>query len=388
MSPLENNAPERAVAAADEVDLFDLLDDLQDKWYWALGAFLITLVLAVVYAYVATPVYQTEAIITDVPPSKLLAFNQPALRSTLSLTGSVQDKAVSGNDDKSVMLTDEAVFQLDPETAFSSARSVIRSASTRKAFYSELLKENAPELMALIFSADLTEEQNLAYFLQRFSFTDPGKNDGADTYLSIRFELESSSQLARDVLNKYVDFALALNKKRVHGEFDQKVNAELDLTRTWAQNFRTEYEADKARRIATLEEAADIAKSIGQTRPFYNSNDIVVSSEPPLYMMGETALRREAELLKSRSGKTSEDVFVAGLSAINNYIAALEGVSVDWSGVDLVEIDQAALLPLKPVKPRKALIVAAGGVGGLVLGVLAALLAAASSRHRRRSERA
>lgn len=96
MSPIENNAPERAVTAADEVDLFDLLDDLQDKWYWALGAFLITLVLAVVYAFVATPVYQTEAIITDVPPSKLLAFNQPALRSTLSLTGAVQDKALVG----------------------------------------------------------------------------------------------------------------------------------------------------------------------------------------------------------------------------------------------------------------------------------------------------
>ena len=39
---------------------------------------------------------------------------------------------------------------------------------------------------------------------------------------------------------------------------------------------------------------------------------MVVSSEPPLYMMGEQALRQEAELLRKRSDSPSEDIFVPG----------------------------------------------------------------------------
>ena len=170
-------------------------------------------------------------------------------------------------------------------------------------------------------------------------------------------------------------------------EFDRKVRAELELYRTWADNFRRVYDSEKARQIAHLEEAAQIASSIGQIKPFYNSNDVIVSSEPPLYMMGELALRKEAEQLRKRSDSESEDIFVSGLSVIKNYITTLESIRVDWSEVELVELDQPALLPLKPAKPRKLLVVALGAVGGTMFGLLAALIAAASARHLRRNER-
>jgi len=165
------------------------------------------------------------------------------------------------------------------------------------------------------------------------------------------------------------------------------VHAELELYQTWADNFRRVYDSEKARQIARLEEAAQIAASIGQRKPFYNTNDVVVSSEPPLYMMGEQALRQEAELLRKRSDTASEDIFVSGLSMLKNYISTLESIEVDWSNVELVELDQPALLPLKPAKPRKLLVIALGAVGGIMFGLLAALIAAASARHLRRNER-
>ena len=114
---------------------------------------------------------------------------------------------------------------------------------------------------------------------------------------------------------------------------------------------------------------------------------MVVSSEPPLYMMGEQALRQEAELLRKRSDSPSEDIFVSGLSVVKNSIATLEGIVVDWNEVELVDVDQPALLPLKPAKPKKLLVVALGAVGGAMFGLLAALIAAASARHLRRNER-
>ena len=60
---------------------------------------------------------------------------------------------------------------------------------------------------------------------------------------------------------------------------------------------------------------------------------------------------------------------------------------MDWDSVNFALIDQPALLPLKPIKPRKALIVAMGGVGGFMFGLLAALLAAASARHLHRDRK-
>jgi len=369
----------------DEIDLFDLVDDVRDKWYWLVGSVLVGMVFAIAYAVIATPVYETEATIMEVAPSELLAFNQPALRNTLKLAGVSKTADKEGNDG-AVLLIDEPVFELDSESAFAGARSAIRSASTRKAFYGQILESDDPELIDLVSSVDLTDEQNLANFLKRFSFTDSAANDNLDTYLRIRFELSTDPEMARDILNDYLAFALGQHQKRVRNEFEQKVGAELDLNRTWADNFRNVYESEKTRRIAMLEEAAEIASSIGQIKPFYNTNDVVVSSEPPLYMMGETALRQEAALLKSR-GERTEDVFVEGLSVINNYVSTLERIGVDWASVKLVEIDQPALLPLRPIKPRKLLVVALGGFGGLMFGVLAALLAAASNRHLRRSER-
>jgi len=370
----------------DEIDLFDLVDDVRDKWYWLVGSVLIGMVFAIAYAVTATPVYETEATIIEVPPSELLAFNQPALRTTLKLVN-VSSDSDNKAENEPVFLSDEAVFELDPEGAFAGARSVIRSASTRKAFYGQLLESDDPELVGLMSSDGLTEEQNLSNFLKRFKFRESGAQESLDTYLTVQFELSRNPEIARDVLNSYVQYALDLHEKRIRNEFELKVQAELELNRTWAENFRNVYASDKERRIAKLEEAAEIAASIGQSRPFYNTNDVIVSSEPPLYMMGETALRQEAELLKNRASKKAEDVFVDGLSVINNYVSNLESVTVDWASVKLADIDQPALLPLRPIKPRKLLVVALGGVGGLMFGVLAALLAAASNRHLRRSER-
>ncbi len=370
----------------DEIDLFDLVDDIRDKWYWLVGSLLAGIALALAYVMTATPEYQTEATITEAAPSELLPFSQAALRNRLTLSASANHGENNGAGDEPVSLTDEAVFELDPETAFASARSVLRSASTRKAFYNFLLSQQSDELVPLISAPALTEEQNLANFLKQFSFSDPGKGD-SDTYLTIRFKLDSSAELARDVLNGYVAYALAMHEERARNEFERKVHAELELYKTWVDNFRRVYDSEKARQIARLEEAAQIAASIGQKKPFYNTNDVVVSSEPPLYMMGEQALRQEAELLRKRSDSPSEDIFVSGLSVVKNSIATLEGIVVDWNEVELVDVDQPALLPLKPAKPKKLLVVALGAVGGAMFGLLAALIAAASARHLRRNER-
>ncbi|MEC7545517.1 MAG: Wzz/FepE/Etk N-terminal domain-containing protein [Pseudomonadota bacterium] len=371
-----------SVSHDDDIDIFDLVDDIKDKWYWMLGTMVAGVLLAFVYAFTATPEFKTDAIITDVSPSELLPFNQPVLMSTLALSVN------SGRDsDSPVMMMDVPVFELDTEGAFLGARSVLRSASVRRSFYSKLLLRGDDRITSLVSEDNLTEEQNLAKFLERFAFEDASGKETLDTYLKVSFSLPEDAELARDILNEYLIYATTEHQARVRNEFERKLQAQIDLNETRAANFRTHYETAKARRIAVLEEAASVAASINQSKPFYNTNDVVVSSEPPLYMMGEVALKREAEQLKARSSRESEDIFINGLPMITGYLDSLRAVKVDWESVQLVEVDQPALLPLKPAKPRKLLVVALGGISGVMMGILAALLAAASSRHLRRSER-
>ncbi len=365
---------------SDEIDLFDLVDDIRDKWYWVVGLTLVGVLFAIVYVSIATPVYRTEAIIKDAPGSDLVAFNQPALRTTLVLEARKDSVVSAGQSEAGPALSAEPVFELDSESAFLGARAVIRSASTRKAYYLTIVQGNDNLLKNLVFNEVLTEEQNLALFLERFNFSDPGAKDKLDVFMTVSFEL-SDAQLATDVLNDYVAFALEKYDRQIQSELNRKLNAQLQLNESWADSLRAVYHSEKERRIVELTEAAAIAAAIGQKQPFYNSNDVVVSSEPPLYMMGEKALRAEIAQLKARSELSSEDLFIQGLSEILQNTSVLQTLDVDWDSVNYVLVDQPALLPRKPVKPRKLLIVALGGTGGFMLGLLAALIAAGSARH-------
>jgi len=114
----------------DEIDLFDLVDDVVDKWYWLVGTLFLGVVLAALYAFTAVPVFKTQAVITKSSPSDLLPFSQPALQTSIKLVRSEDNK--SGAE---VQISDEAVFEISNITAFSGARAVLRSVASRRAFY-------------------------------------------------------------------------------------------------------------------------------------------------------------------------------------------------------------------------------------------------------------
>lgn len=171
-------------------------------------------------------------------------------------------------------------------------------------------------------------------------------------------------------------------------------------------------------RIAQLNEAILIAKSLGIEKPSTPSalgetaqaptsgNVIrteVNNQQIPLYFMGSEALEaersalqkrrsddftepriaeiqtklrlleqnREIQLLKERE---EEDLFIGDYAKWNKEASALKALNLDLSNLQLVNVDQQAVYPRAPVKPRKVLIVLLGGVVGSALGVFAALL--------------
>jgi chain length determinant protein (polysaccharide antigen chain regulator) len=66
-------------------------------------------------------------------------------------------------------------------------------------------------------------------------------------------------------------------------------------------------------------------------------------------------------------------------------IEALQALEIDFSKIILARIDEVAVVPVNPIKPRKLLIMALALVGGLFAGLFMALIAAAYGKHKIRS---
>ncbi|SUD59716.1 chain length determinant protein [Ectopseudomonas oleovorans] len=193
--------------------------------------------------------------------------------------------------------------------------------------------------------------------------------------------------------------------------------------------LRAELRTRRQNRIAQLDEAIAIAKSLGISKPTNPTSlgDVdtaagqgnvfrteVISQQFPLHFMGTEALEAERNvLLKRRSddhtepkiatiqnklqmlehnrqiemmqSRENEDLFLAKLAEMREEAARLKSIQPNLEQLNLVRIDQPAIKPLNPVKPKKMLIVAIGLVLGGMLGVFVALIRIVFTGNRTRS---
>lgn len=182
--------------------------------------------------------------------------------------------------------------------------------------------------------------------------------------------------------------------------------------------LRQELKTLRMQRVTQLEEAARIARSLGIVKPSTRSslgeedrsntvNGNVIRTEVsnqqlPLYFMGTEALEAErSALLQRRSDdftqprvaqiqkelqllennrqievlkkRENQDLFLSNLAKLHEEGARLKSINLDLSTLKLVRIDQQAEPPIKPIAPKKALIIGLGIVLGGLLGVFVAL---------------
>lgn len=180
--------------------------------------------------------------------------------------------------------------------------------------------------------------------------------------------------------------------------------------------LREELKIRRQNRIMQLDEAISIAKSLGIKKPATPSSlanvtrtsgsvirTEVNSQKNPLYFMGTETLNAEREALMSRENddftsgriveittalkrlehnrkieilqaRENEDLFLTELAEHRKEISRLKNIEVNMDSLRLVRIDQSAIEPISPIKPKKSLIVALGVVLGGMLGVFAALI--------------
>ncbi|MCK3825979.1 MULTISPECIES: Wzz/FepE/Etk N-terminal domain-containing protein [Pseudomonas] len=180
--------------------------------------------------------------------------------------------------------------------------------------------------------------------------------------------------------------------------------------------LRAQLKALRGDRIAQLTEAIGIAKSLGIRKPTTPSSlgdsdrasltgtmrTEINNQQIPLYFMGVEALEAERSALAQRRSddftdgriaqiakelqllqanreaevlgrRDNEDIFLGGVESLRAEEARLSALSIDISRLKLVTVDKRALEPLAPIRPKKTLIILAGLVLGLLLGLAVAL---------------
>ena len=410
-------APVAPQSLNDEIDLVELFRSIWQQRKLIALVTLLGALLAAVYAFLATPEYQIQSVLRPAQIKDLDALNR---------TG---------------------VYELTPKQAMQRVGAALDSYERRLEFF----RANQG-LFEALREPNRTLEQTFESF-NRDAFKmlqpDPKKLDNLSAFVGIQLTYPGGVNGVA-LLNGLVAYTLESERERIAADLTAVIQKRLDHLERKISAARASYEADKEariaelleadnlkraelldelkalrqqlktrrdNRIAQLDEAIRIARSLGIGKPTTPSalgegeraaqgsviRTEVNNQQIPLYFMGSEALEAERDILLQRRSddftepriaqiagelqllaqnrqvevlkkRENEDLFLKNLAAWREEAADLHSLSVDVAGLKLVTIDQMAIDPLKPIKPRKALILALGLVLGGMLGLFIALL--------------
>ncbi|MBA1431367.1 MULTISPECIES: Wzz/FepE/Etk N-terminal domain-containing protein [Pseudomonas fluorescens group] len=404
------------VPSTGEVDLLALF---QVVWRQKKTVLIITsgvALLAVAYAFLATPEYQVSSVLRPAAINELDALNR------------------------------SEVYKLPPSEALVKVGESLESYETRLNFF----RANQ-QLFSEFERPGRTLEQSFEEF-NRNSISlivpDLKKAESLSAYIKLEMNYPQGVDGVK-ILNDFVQYAIASERKQIAADMDVIVKNRINEIDGKFNAARASYETDKEAKIATLleadnlkraqlldelkalraqlktlrvdrmaqlDEAIGIARSLGINKPStpsslgdaerVSSNSVmrteVNNQQIPLYFMGVEALEaekralnqrksddfaeariaqiaRELQLLQSNrqvevlNRRENEDIFLAGVEPLRAELARLRNLNIDMSRIKLVAIDRAAMEPLSAIKPKKALVIAGGLITGLVLGIAFAL---------------
>lgn len=406
----------------DEIDLVELFRALWRQRLLIVGVTFAVTLVAAVYAFLATPYYQTKTYLRPVPQSALDQLNE---------TG---------------------IYKLTPDDALNRVASALSSYDNRLDYFL-----NNQELFQAIEPQVDSPEQAFADFNEQafeMLHPDPKKTENRSAYVGLKLTYPKGME-GSAIVNGFVDYVLELERKEIADDLESLIANRLASLDMNMEAQRANYSAAKEAKIATLledaalkraqlqdelgalraelktrrnnriqelNEAITIADSLGIRTPTSPSamaasartgtqviRTEVTNQETPLYFLGTEALtaerdaladrksddfvepriaeiqselamlknNREVEILKAREG---EDLYLTNLAQLREEASRLKGIKLDTERLRLVRLDQPALQSTNPIKPKKTLVLALGLVLGAMLGVFVALVRSLMNR--------
>lgn len=326
---------------SDEIDLAKLIRNIwQGKWIIvAWTAALVLLMLS--YAFLRTPIYKIESIISHAQSSSLIPI-QPSILEV----GGVH-----------------AVPKLDEKVVYNSTLLQLGSINVIREFWSVHSpgkdEQSVNEFRAFVsgLSVDSVNAKGEEPQSRRVAakFSDPAKGE--------------------DTLNAYLEF---LNK-RIQMQFVEDLNRSFKASVITIDNSISLLEEDAQKNLSyellKLKENYEIAKSLKITAtPYKDLENIGLSiMDGRDYLLGTDALTLQIDMLSARQGKSMRgynkrinDLFLAR-SVIESDIAKL----TEFKGyVPMFKVENRAESSIYPIGPGKLVLLIAGLFAGLFLGCL------------------
>ena len=321
-----NNTPQlHHHVASDEIDLFELFHAIWKQKKWVIGCTVLAGLLGVGYAFLAPRVYQVSSVLRPAAINELDALNR------------------------------SEVYKLPPAEALVKMAAQLDSYEARLGFF----RAN-PALFEAFQRPGQSLEQSFEAFNRdaiKLVLPDPKKADSLSSFVRLEMQYPKGVDGVA-ILNGFVDYAIALERKQVGADLKVIVNNRLNELKGKIDAARGNYdtakesqialllEADKVRRgrlqdelsalrlqmkmerasrLAQLAEAISIARSIGIKNPTTPSimggeasrgtlRTVVTTQQIPLYFMGTAVLEAERTALLKRTNDDFTNARVAQIS--------------------------------------------------------------------------
>lgn len=421
---LNASAPVHQRQNADEIDLAELFQSL---WVQRFLVVLVTAVVAILvtgYALFATPYYEVNSILRPAPIKSLAELNSSGVYAL--------------DPEKALQRVGAALNSYETRIAFfNNNRELFEPLRTGEQTLEQAFRQFDEKQFSLI-QADPKKTDNLtSYIGVRLEY--PLGVDGVRIVNALVAQaiLDERKRVVDDV-GAVIDNKLNNIKRQMRAaraSYDASKEARIaslseddKLKRAQLQDelkaLRVELRTHRQNRITQLGEAIRVARELGVAKPTTPSSfgessapftgnvfrTEVFNQQLPLYFMGSEALEAERNSLRERrsddhvepriaqiqkelqllernrqievlNGRENEDLFLTALAELREEAAQLSGIEIDPGKLSLVTVDQPAVEPLSPIKPKKFLVIALGIVFGCILGVFIALIRSMVRRH-------
>ncbi|TCT09085.1 LPS O-antigen chain length determinant protein WzzB [Paralcaligenes ureilyticus] len=341
---------------SDEIDLRELVQTLWASKLLIVLTTLIVTCIAAAYAFLSTPIYETQ--VQTLPPtsSDLASYNMANQLSGPAVTGVTGNTGNTGGANGS---TDNAVPILTSEESNNTFLRHVASTTLRQQFFTNTYlpaKSNARDRA--------TQELLWTRFNKELVINLPKKpEDGGRMKLTLE---GTNPETISNWANQYVQIALKATQKQLLNNLSSAIHLRLQSTQDQIAILRKNAKVDRQNDIARLKEALTLAESIGLENPSITGNLITSYTGSTMYLRGAKALQAELNLLEKR---TSDDPYIVELPNLLKKQALLQSIDLNPQHLSVAIIDQAATAPEDPIKPKKTLVLALGVILGGILGI-------------------
>lgn len=351
----ENREPISASPYSDEIDLFELIADLwKEKWV-IISTTLIAGVIAVAYALLATPIYQSQAEVLPPYVSQITALN----------------KGILDSNNEEIFLRSISV-----DKAYSYYISVLTSKEYKALFINSLINDSYKESAINIVGSIDVQKAEHALIARGSKYENLSE---LEKLYPVKYRITARSDeplLVQDVLSKYVQFAGEIAKKNIIIERQAEIQNIIRDVEATIKTYQKQIDLAQKAEIKELKEGLYIAEKLGIESPMTpegkaTKEGAAYVDQNLLYMRGSKALTAQIEVLEKRGIDVLLLPELRELTVKHEFFRSIE---FDEDKISLYNLDAPAELPEKPIKPKKKLVVLIGGLVGFMLGGMIALV--------------